>query len=35
MAVFAHKPVLLEETVRALRPCAGKVFVDGTLGRAG
>jgi len=35
MDFFSHKPVLLEETVAALRPGAGKIFVDGTLGRAG
>ena len=35
MAIFTHKPVLFEETIRALQPREGKVFVDGTLGRAG
>ncbi len=35
MAAHLHKPVLLKETITALAPCEGKVFVDGTLGRAG
>lgn len=35
MATYQHKSVLLEETIRALKPSEGKVFVDGTLGRAG
>ncbi len=35
MASLLHKPVLLEETIAALAPSEGKVFVDGTLGRAG
>lgn len=35
MATYLHKPVLLEETITALAPSEGKVFVDGTLGRAG
>lgn len=35
MAALLHKPVLLEETIAALAPSEGKVFVDGTLGRAG
>ena len=35
MAVFTHKPVLLKETIAALKPREGTVFIDGTLGRAG
>ncbi len=32
---FSHRTVLLEETVRLLRPGAGRVIVDGTLGGGG
>jgi 16S rRNA (cytosine1402-N4)-methyltransferase len=32
---FLHKTVLLRETLEALRPQPGQVFVDGTLGAAG
>jgi 16S rRNA (cytosine1402-N4)-methyltransferase len=31
----AHIPVLLNETLDALQPAPGKLFLDGTLGRAG
>ncbi|QRK04138.1 16S rRNA (cytosine(1402)-N(4))-methyltransferase RsmH [Archangium violaceum] len=35
MADFSHQTVLLDETVDALRPGAGKVIIDGTLGGGG
>ncbi|WNG45130.1 16S rRNA (cytosine(1402)-N(4))-methyltransferase RsmH [Archangium minus] len=35
MADFSHQTVLLDETVDVLRPGAGKVIIDGTLGGGG
>ena len=35
MPEFSHKSVLLREVLEALRPAAGRVFVDGTIGGAG
>jgi 16S rRNA (cytosine1402-N4)-methyltransferase len=35
MAAFEHESVLLRETVAALRPAAGELFVDCTLGGGG
>lgn len=32
---FYHRPVLFQETLKALVPEAGKVFIDGTLGGGG
>ena len=32
---FAHTSVLLQETIRALQPQAGKTYVDATLGGGG
>ena len=33
--VFSHKPVLLEESIRALNIRPDRIYLDGTLGRAG
>ncbi|HZH75469.1 MAG TPA: 16S rRNA (cytosine(1402)-N(4))-methyltransferase, partial [Archangium sp.] len=35
MADFSHQTVLLQEAVDVLRPGAGKVIIDGTLGGGG
>ena len=35
MAGFEHKPVLVDEVLAALKPRAGRRYIDGTVGGAG